>query len=212
MRLNWLNGKGNEKEKLRKKMKELRERMAAEDVVQKSIAIANKLKLLAEYKEAKAVLFYAAKGNEVQTWQLISEAITKKKKALLPITDMKNRELKVAETSEYPKGLVEGKFGIMEPEKRTTFPEGEIDLAIIPGVAFSEEGYRLGYGLGFYDKLISRLRSERVNIRKIGLAYDFQIVDKIPKQEHDQRMDMIITEKKVIRPRILGENGRAQRI
>ncbi len=193
-------GKGKGKEKLRKNMKELRGAMTSEEVRQKSAMIAKNLKLVDDYREARAVLFYWAKGNEVQTDRVIAEADRVGKRILLPITDMKKRTLGFSEVAEYPKGLTEGAFGIMQPRKKMPFPEEEIDAVIVPGLAFSKDGYRLGYGLGFYDKLLGRLQKDRINIRRIGLAYDFQVVEKMETKKHDQRMDMIVTEKRTIRP------------
>lgn len=196
MILGWLRGNG--KEKLRKKMKELRKAMTLEEVRQKSRMIQDRLAKLTEYREAGAALFYSAKSNEAQTGEIIADAIRRKKHTLLPVTDANGKDLSVSEITNYPKSLAEGPFGIMEPRKKKPFPESEIDMVVVPGLAFDAEGYRIGYGTGYYDRLLARLKKERINIRKVGLAYDFQVVEKLPRKKHDQKMDMIITESRVI--------------
>lgn len=85
-----------------------------------------------------------------------------------------------------------GRYNIMEPKKslRKALPK-DIDLAIIPGVVFAKNGHRIGYGKGFYDRLL-----KKVTCPKVGVAYDFQIVENIAGELHDTPMDMIITESK----------------
>lgn len=197
--LNWPFSKSNEKKKLRNKMRQLRQSISSEEVMRNSLLIAKNLKQAEEYREAKNILFYASKGNEVQTGQIIREAIKDGKKLLLPVTNTQTAELEISEVSDYPKGLVEGPYEIMEPKTKKPFPENEVDAVIVPGLAFSPDGYRIGYGLGYYDKMLSRLKRSRINIRTIGLAYDFQVVEKLPREGHDQPMDAIVTETRVVR-------------
>ncbi len=95
-------------------------------------------------------------------------------------------------TFESMDGLVKGKFGIHEPKARS--PEPAVpDLIIVPGVAFGLCMHRLGYGKGYYDGYLAHSFAYR-----IGVCFDFQIVEKLPRHENDQRMDEIITEKRVI--------------
>ena len=90
--------------------------------------------------------------------------------------------------------LKPGIFGIMEPiEQKTTVDESEIDLIIVPGVAFDRQLNRMGRGKGYYDRLLSTLQ-----VPKIGICFDFQLQDMIPIEPFDKKMDMIITEKEVI--------------
>lgn len=183
------------KQQIRETIREKRDAMAKEEVERKSGAIAKKLEATVEYREAKTVLFYAAKGNEVQTKKLINDALKSGKKVLLPITNTAAGELGVAEIRDYSSDLKPGAFGIMEPKQRSAVEEEEIDVVIVPGVAFDKDGHRLGYGLGYYDKLLHRL----TKAAEIGLAYDFQVVEKLPRESHDRPTDMIVTESRVIR-------------
>ena len=87
-----------------------------------------------------------------------------------------------------------GKFGIPEPMELMKVSYKSIDAVIVPGVAFDKNGYRIGFGFGHYDKFLKKTP----HAVKIGLAFEFQIVDSVPKEEHDVPVDFIITEKRVI--------------
>ena len=90
--------------------------------------------------------------------------------------------------------LEEGPKGILQPRIIKSVDSSLIEVAILPGLAFSKSGVRLGYGKGVFDRLLAKSKAIR-----IGLAYDFQLVDKIEKEKHDLLMDMVVTEKKVYR-------------
>jgi 5-formyltetrahydrofolate cyclo-ligase len=94
--------------------------------------------------------------------------------------------------------LKKGKFGIMEPRAtgKALMPE-EADVLVVPGVAFDLNGHRIGYGKGYYDKTLHRLEGRG---KLVGLCYDFQLVDEILAEAHDVKMDLIITEKRVVCP------------
>lgn len=190
----------DEKQSIREEIRKKRNSISKEEVKLKGAAVAEKLMATEEYKKAKAVLFYAAKGNEVQTKELIEKALNECRTALLPIANSMAKEIEVSEIKDYSKDLKKGAFGIMEPKLKKPVNEESIDAVIVPGVAFDLQGHRLGYGLGFYDKLLRRLANKKKKkIWKIGLAYDFQVVEKLPTEGHDQRMDIIVTERRAIR-------------
>lgn len=185
----------------REAVRKIRDSMPAGEAEQKSAAIAAKLQQLDEYAGAKTVLFYAAKGNEVQTAAAIRDAFAKGKNVLLPVTDANNKTIyaaAIANYPDYPDGLEKAAFGVMEPKLKNPF-KGSIDLVLVPGIAFDKRGHRLGYGHGYYDKFLHILRKENPGAAAVALAYDFQIVEVLPTGSHDQRMDVIITESKVIR-------------
>lgn len=195
----------HEKSRIRDEMRRKRNALTRDNAESKSSAIAANLMKTVEYKDAKAVMFYAAKGSEVQTREMIEAALREGKTVLLPITNMEKKEIEAAVIENCGSDLKEGAFGIMEPKQdwahSTTVELGvnpkdeeKINAVIVPGVAFDIEGHRLGYGHGFYDKLLKRLRAV-----KIGLAYDFQIMDKLPRESHDEKMDIIVTEHRIIR-------------
>ena len=94
---------------------------------------------------------------------------------------------------EFPAGLVPGSFGILEPDPRA-HPEvvalEEIDLAFVPGLGFDPAGRRLGYGHGYFDRSLAAM----TNATKLGLAFSYQIVGRLPEEPHDQRVQAIVTE------------------
>ena len=132
------------------------------------------------FQQASCIALYHAIPGEVQTAGLI-EKWYRKKRLLLPL--IKGKE-----------SLKTGVFGILEPsEDCEAVPESEIDLIIVPGVAFDRQHNRLGRGKGFYDRLLSTL-----DVPKIGICYDFQLKDQIPAEPFDRKMDLIITEKEIL--------------
>lgn len=192
----------DKKQKTRHSMKKLRDSMINVEAEEKSAAIIKVLEGLNEYEKAGTILFYAAKGNEVRTRKAIESAIKKGKAVLLPITNMKTREIELGEAKSYGE-LIRGEFGILEPRQRSEIPLWNIDMVVVPGLAFDREGHRLGYGLGFYDRLLHKLPQAT----KIGLAYDSQIVERLPREKHDHPMDIVVMESRIVR--IEGQaNGR----
>ena len=88
-------------------------------------------------------------------------------------------------------------FEILEPKEPYTreFNPDKLDLVIVPGIVFDKKGHRIGYGYGYYDRFLKLLGK---NVKKIGFAFEFQLVDKIPEEQHDVPMDVVITEKRVL--------------
>jgi len=174
------------KAQLRKQMLMKRNALSEKEIKEKSREIKEKLFSLPEFKEAETVAFYISKGSEVATREMIDEAIEKGKEIVVPVT---NDEI---EFVKYSSNLKIGKFGVPEPEHRVP-EEKEPDLVILPGLAFDLDLHRLGYGKGYYDKKLKSMKSKR-----IGICFDLQVVDAIPRHEHDERLDLTITEKRKI--------------
>lgn len=159
-----------------------------------SEVILDKLLDLKEVKKAGVVLVYMAINNEVDTHGLVERFIPQKKTVLVPAFDQITKSYVCTNFPgwEY---LAEGPYRILEPERIMAVDPRLIELAILPGVAFDLKGTRLGYGKGVFDKLLSD-----TDCIKIGLAYDFQIIDDLPREDHDLVMDMVVTEKRIIKP------------
>ena len=170
-----------DKTELRKKMRQQRNDLGWDEISHYSKIISDKVKELAEFQQAERIMIYLPFRNEVDTAYLL----TADKKYALPVID-ENKLL----ICEYSQDFVKNRYGIFEPRDRK---EVAVDLIIVPGLAFDRERNRLGYGKGHYDKLLPEL-----NIPAIALAYDFQIVEKLPAEEHDIKMTKIVTEKRII--------------
>lgn len=155
-----------------------------------SAKITERLEETTLFRQASCIALYHALPGEVQTANLI-EKWYQEKRLLLPLVKGNDLRLLLYAGKESVKA---GAFGILEPtENCETVPENEIDLIIVPGVAFDRQHNRLGRGKGFYDRLLSTL-----DVPKIGICYDFQLKDKIPVEPFDRKMDLIVTEKETI--------------
>lgn len=142
------------------------------------------------FQQASCVALYHAIPGEVQT-ALFIEKWYKEKTLLLPVIE--GNDLRLVPYAG-PNSLKAGIFGILEPTDETQMiPENQIDLIIVPGVAFDRAHNRLGRGKGYYDRLLSGLSAP-----KIGICYDFQLIDVVPTEPFDRKMDLIITEKEII--------------
>lgn len=180
------------KEQIRKQMIQNRNQMTSQEVTQKSSLIAQKVLKTPEYEEADNILLYADYRHEVMTREIFDDAVLRKKKVFFP----KSREDGTMEFYQVVsvKQLESGYKGIKEPvvdeQYLYRFQRKEDTLMIVPGVAFDMKGYRIGYGKGFYDRF---LRDKR-QITAMGLGFSNQIVEEIPHNQYDIRMDKIVTE------------------
>lgn len=154
--------------------------------------IISRLIKLDEWEKAKNILIYVSHKYEINTLKLIKKVISDKN-IIVPKTHIRFDTLSLHKIDNLD-DLTEGSYNLLEPHPGTLIlSPSEIDLAIIPGIAFDKKGHRIGYGKAYYDRLNKHLKCT-----KISLAYSFQIVDNIPAQKHDIPIDLIITENKTI--------------
>lgn len=132
------------------------------------------------WQEAKTVLLYHALPDEVDTTLLLNST---GKQILLPVVIGDNLELRI-----YTGEMQEGAFHIMEPVGAVFTAYNEIDLAIIPGMAFDAEGHRLGRGKGYYDRLLPHLP----HAYRLGLCFPFQLLEEVPAEPHDILMHEVL--------------------
>jgi 5-formyltetrahydrofolate cyclo-ligase len=183
------------KENLRKRLIEKRKNLPKKDILERSEIIKLRLFNLKEFKKASTILFYVSYDNEVYTHSMIKDALSLGKNVVIPISIIQDRSITLSRL-ENLKDLIRGSYGILEPrpEKIKKICIDEIELIIVPGVGFDASGNRIGHGKGYYDGLIKK----SMNHMHIGLAFEFQLVKKIPSESHDLPVKMIITEKRVI--------------
>ncbi len=171
---------------LRRKILKIRDSLSSENVSSLSTKILERLFSRPMVIQSKKIAFYMPKGNEVDTRMMIYQAKSAGKEVLLPIT---KKELEFHPFHSFA-DLHEGKYGILEPpESKPIEPE----VIIVPGISFGLCMHRLGYGKGYYDRYLSKSSAYRV-----GICYDFQVVEKLPSHPHDQRLNEIVSEKRVI--------------
>ena len=168
-----------------------RDNMPPDERKAKSREIEERLFSLPEFRQAHTVMFFASFRSEVETHEMIRRALAEGKRVVLP--KVKGGELGLFEIKDFDKEVSPGAWGIPEPHEFRPTKTDEVDLIVVPGAAFDAHGNRLGYGAGFYDKLLSTYKG------MIGaLAFELQIVPNIPADSHDVPVKKIVTEKRVI--------------
>jgi len=179
-----------EKKEIRKRMLQLRDEQSPAERALWDDIIFSKLTGSSDYRNAKTIFIFVSFRSEVDTHRIIRKALEDGKVVGVPKVLSKAEGIRVLRI-ERMEDLEAGYFGVLEPKEGCTeIPAGEIDLILMPGAAFDREGGRIGYGGGFYDRYISEAGRE---IRKVALAYRMQVLDKVPMEENDMRVDAIIT-------------------
>jgi len=157
-----------------------------------SQAIIKKLLDLPAYRAARTVAAYASFGSELGTSTFIAKALADGKQLLLPRINRAQRALELRHVLDPATDLVPGVWGICEPSEHCGLVSvAAIDFMLVPGVAFMTNGARLGYGGGFYDRLLASLDRRTA---RIAAAFQLQIVEQLPEGPHDQRVHVVVTE------------------
>lgn len=170
------------KRKLREEVRFLKKQFTHDELVQKSSSATQQLEQNPYFKKAKTVMIYNSLHDEVDTSQLIKKLFSEKQIILPSVVGDDILPLSILPHTQ----LQRGAFNIMEPISEPF--EGEIDLIIIPGMAFDKSGHRLGRGRGFYDRFLT----QNPNIYTIGLCFDFQYFDEVPYDTLDKTVDEVI--------------------
>jgi len=183
-----------EKDQLREQMKARRAALSHEAVAEASESITRRLMYIEPFREALSVFVYVSIGNEVETHTLIEELIHANKRVSVP---------RVYEGRVMHAHLIGGlgdlqadqprQFGIPIPPEEAPI-EASPDIALIPGLAFSTTGQRLGYGAGHYDRYLS----DRPDTLAVGLCYDWQLVENLPTEPHDRPMRVLVTDQRTL--------------
>lgn len=178
---------------LREQIIQERNRLTHNEVSLKSHKILTKLFEFPFYQKANKIMLYIAFNNEVLTEPIIHNLFLNKKRVFIPVTIPKTKELIVSELLSLENDLAIGAFGLLEPKKGSLrpFSPQNIDLVIVPGLAFDSRGYRIGYGAGYYDRFLLHVPE---HVPKVSLAFDLQIIDRVPQNNYDVPVQYIITE------------------
>lgn len=175
-------------------MKQLRSSLTKKECDEYSEIIFNQLINCKEFQDSKCVLVYMDFKNEVYTKQIIHHALENHKKVYAPKVSGDTMDFfEIHNISDCKPGCM----GILEPNdsfEKYDYSNKDQTIMIVPGLAFDHNGNRLGYGGGFYDKYLE----QKPNIHKCAIAYDFQYVNEVEIHEKDIKMDMLITEKRII--------------
>lgn len=176
----------SEKSEIRKWVKAQRKALDAATEARWNESVCSQLLNLSEIRQAFCVYCYASLPGEVGTWRFIEALLRQGKYIAVP--KVKGKELEFYSISG-KKDFEEGVMGIMEPKVSCLKIRDPQAPVIVPGIAFDREGNRIGYGGGYYDRFFQR----EPHHRRIAVAYDFQILDRIPPEAHDKPVDCIIT-------------------
>jgi 5-formyltetrahydrofolate cyclo-ligase len=173
---------------------ERRDLLSEDERSANSERIVERVLALPEVGAAGTVMAFWSFGSEVQTSALIERLHGSGTRVVLPRVVEGELEAVV-----YAPGdpVAAASFGAMEPAGRDVVPAEEVDVVIVPGVAFDRRGGRVGYGGGFYDRLLSKAPA----VPAVAVAFAVQLVDEVPQGGSDSRVDVIVTEDEVIRPR-----------
>lgn len=185
--------------KLKKEKLHLRDTLSGEQQEQYSSCITEQLLQLDMFQEAETIFVYVDFRSEVKTRSLIMQMQSLGKKVVVPVTLLQERDLLPVRITSLEGDLAPGYASILEPVeaiRNTNCVSPEfIDIIVLPGSVFDEHGGRMGYGGGFYDRFVSQKAPQAL---RVGLCYELQIVPEAPLQDHDERMDVIVTEKRII--------------
>ena len=187
------------KKEFRKKVINLRKEKDKDFIKHNSDIITDKLLNLDCIKNAKNIMLYLDFNNEVSTDSLIKKLLDLGKIVSSPITLKEERKLIPSQITDLKNGIQYGAYNIREPKPECSpaINIKDLDVVIVPAVAYDKNCYRLGYGGGFYDRFLENLRKDAVTI---GIAFDLQIFDEVPKEAHDAQLDYIVTESRILTP------------
>lgn len=187
--------KETERKRLRREVLARRLALPEETRHSLSLAIARHLKGTEAYLSSQNVLAYASFRHEVDTAPIVADVRRRGKRLVLPRVDCTSRSLSLYAVQDPETDLLPGYQGILEPHPGCPRVEpGQIDLVLVPGLVFDRRGYRLGYGGGYYDRLLA-LMPEAL---RVGLAFCLQVVDRLPELPHDQGLDILVCERGVL--------------
>jgi len=181
------------KQVIREQLKSARHAISEIERERKSHRIFDAFLKSDEYKKARNILVYISKGDEVVTHFMVKRLLSSGKTLYAPKVE---GEALIASRLDHWEDLDFGAYGVLETTNvlEILHPQ-ELDLVLVPGVGFTPNGDRIGLGKGYYDRFL-----KKTNAIKMGFAYDEQILEELPTEEHDVSLDLIITDKTIYRP------------
>lgn len=178
-----------DKPELRSKIRAALKNLSTEKHASDSQKLCDGLKQQTFFQNAGSILFFASLPEEPDLWPLLNETLAEKKMVALPCFDADNQSYLPRRVKDIHVEILSGQFGIREPAPAcVAIPLDDLDLLLVPGIAFDLKGHRLGRGKGYYDRLLQRFSG-----KKIGIAFDEQIVASVPAEKNDVKMDFILT-------------------
>jgi len=188
------------KQAIRKQFIKKRNALAQQAILDKSILIANNLINFYKYQQSEKIMLYVSTIKEVQTRNIFESAKKDQKDIFIPLIDKEKKDLMPSLIYDLNE-LTQTCLGIAQPKKEflRIYSPQILDMVIVPGVAFTENGQRLGRGGGYYDRFLKKLSG---NVCLVGLAFEIQIIDNMPIEANDVQVHYIITENRLIKAEI----------
>lgn len=186
-----------DREALRQKILGARDGLSDKARQAKSISVMQNFWTLQGMQQWSTLFIYVNFRSEVETLELIKKCINRYIRVAVPLVETSAVRMIPLLIKDPEQDLVPGYYNIPEPDpkKSLRLEPGEIDAAVIPGSVFDIHGGRLGYGGGYYDRF---LLNDAPQAKRIGLAFELQVVDKVPLEPHDQPLDILITEERIV--------------
>ena len=186
-----------DKKDLRYQILKKREMIATEEIIKRSNLLFEKIIDMDIFYKSECIMIYVSFEKEIHTHPFIKYCLKIGKKVVTPICDTSTNTLILGQTNKFPEEFKLTKYGILEldPSMVAHIPEEELDIIISPGLAFTEKGERLGYGGGYYDRLFEKISTKTVTIAPILKEF---VVDAIPTESFDKRVDYLVTDDGVI--------------
>ncbi|MCK4912814.1 MAG: 5-formyltetrahydrofolate cyclo-ligase [Candidatus Omnitrophica bacterium] len=185
------------KQEVRKKLLERLLSLTKDEIEKRSKNVENKLSELLLYKKAKMIMVYYPLRGEVDILNTIRRDLGSKR-FCFPVMNLKAKSLRIFEIANLDQDFVLGPRGVMQPDTERTKEVNikEIDIVIVPGLAFDKERNRLGRGAGYYDRFLQNITT---STKKIGIAFEFQILENLPTNlSWDQKVDTIVSENFIV--------------
>lgn len=181
-----------DKHQLRQQLLGRRKKLDPEACQALSLQIQKKLLAARCFRQAQTMALYSPVHNEVQTSLLLEAALDQGKQTFFPrVCGDRMRFLRVLS----PTDLAPGHFGVAEPTTEESIGGDQLDLILVPGIAFDHSGHRLGYGKGFYDRELAQATGRSC---RVGLCYQFQLCSWLPRETHDLPVHVLVTEEQII--------------
>ena len=182
---------------VRQDMKRRRNAMSLDDVLNLSRAVEDRLFACKDFSVCQNIMFALSFGNEVRTDEMIMRSLEDRKQVYVPRLITKERRLEVCQITDMDQEFELGAYDIREPSRSNSkvVSPSKIDAVIAPGLAFDRSGARIGFGGGYFDWLFKQLPDQAL---RLGVAYEFQVVDSITQDSWDERVQIIFTENDTI--------------
>lgn len=182
------------KHQLRETLKSRLKGMSPDDIQHQSEVIVQQLKSIYAPEKSSTIMLYMPMPTEVNVLSLLKSWVASSQRVCVPVVNWETREMTAKHIQSIDQPMKQLKFGLQVPESGVEIDPAEIDFIVVPGLGFDRQGDRLGRGGGFYDKFLS---NESMNAIRCGICFDCQIVEHIPVEEHDIRMNLVITDQYV---------------